>query len=76
PFWFQPFYKPGKKIAKQRDWNKKINEIVEKAPEWDISFLVGVPAWIQMCVEMILERYKLSHIHEIWPNLSFFVHGG
>ena len=48
PFWFQPFYKPGKKIAKERDWNKKLKEIVEKAPDWDISFVVGVPAWIQM----------------------------
>ena len=76
PFWFQPFYKPGKKIARQKDWNKKINEIVEKAPEWDIGFLVGVPAWIQMCIELILERYKLNNIHELWPNLAFFVHGG
>jgi hypothetical protein len=76
PFWFQPFYKPGKKIARQKDWNKKLNEIVEKAPEWDIGFLVGVPAWIQMCVEMIVERYKLNTIHDMWPNLAFFVHGG
>lgn len=76
PFWFQPFYKPGKKIAKQRDWNKKLEEIVAKAPEWDIGFIVGVPAWIQMCMEMIIDRYKLNNIHEIWPNLAFFVHGG
>ena len=76
PFWFQPFYKPGKKIARQRDWNKKIDEIVEKAPEWDISFIVGVPAWIQLCIERIIERYKLKTIHDIWPNLAFYVHGG
>ncbi len=76
PFWFQPFYKPGKKIAKVKDWNKKLDEIVEKAPEWDIGFIVGVPAWIQMCMEMIIERYKLNNIHEMWPNLAFFVHGG
>jgi hypothetical protein len=76
PFWFQPFYKPGKKIAKERDWNKKLKEIVEKAPEWDIGFVVGVPAWIQMCIEMVIEKYKLNNIHEIWPNLTFFVHGG
>ncbi|MCU0337702.1 MAG: GH3 auxin-responsive promoter family protein [Sediminibacterium sp.] len=76
PFWFQPFYKPGKKIAKERDWNKKLEEIVDKAPLWDIGFIVGVPAWIQMCMEMIVERYKLKHIHEMWPNLAFFVHGG
>ena len=76
PFWFQPFYKPGKKIAKEKDWNKKLEEIVEKAPDWDIGFVVGVPAWIQMCMEMIIERYKLNSIHDIWPNLAFFVHGG
>ncbi|MEJ7770200.1 MAG: GH3 auxin-responsive promoter family protein [Chitinophagaceae bacterium] len=76
PFWFTPFYKPGKKIARQKDWNKKVEEIVERAPEWDISFVVGVPAWIQMCMEQIIERYQLKTIHDIWPNLSFFVHGG
>lgn len=76
PFWFQPFYKPGKKIAKEKDWQKKLEEIVEKAPDWDIGFVVGVPAWIQMCMEMVVERYNLKTIHDIWPNLAFFVHGG
>lgn len=76
PFWFQPFYKPGKKISKERDWNKKIDEIVERAPEWDIGFIVGVPAWLQLCMERIIERYNVKTIHDIWPNLGFFVHGG
>jgi hypothetical protein len=76
PFWFQPFYKPGKKIAREKDWNKKLVDIVEKAPQWDIGFLAGVPAWIQMCLEMVIEKYKVKNIHEIWPNLTFFVHGG
>jgi len=76
PLWFQPFYKPGKKIAKEKDWNKKLEEIVDKAPQWDIGFIVGVPAWIQMLMEMVIERYKLNTIHDMWPNLAFFVHGG
>jgi hypothetical protein len=76
PFWFSPFYKPGKKIARTKDWNVKLEEIVQQAPNWDIGFVVGVPAWIQMCMEMVIERYKLNNIHEIWPNLAFFVHGG
>ena len=76
PIWFQPFYKPGKKIAKEKDWNKKLKDIVEKAPQWDIGFVVGVPAWVQMCMEMIIEKYQLNNIHEMWPNLDFFVHGG
>ncbi len=76
PFWFQGMYKPGRKIAREKDWSKKLDEIVEKAPEWDIAFLVGVPAWVQLCMEKVIERYKLKNIHEIWPNLAFYVHGG
>jgi len=78
PFWFMGLglYKPGKKIAKEKDWAKKLDEVVENAPNWDIGFIVGVPAWLQLCVEKIIERYKLKNIHEMWPNLSFYVHGG
>ncbi|MGB4773468.1 MAG: GH3 auxin-responsive promoter family protein [Chitinophagaceae bacterium] len=76
PFWFSPFYKPGKAIAREKDWNRKLEQIVEEAPNWDIGFLTGVPAWIQMCMEMVIQRYNLKNIHEIWPNLKFFVHGG
>src|SRR5690606_32639551 len=78
PFWFLGlgFYKPGKKIAREKDWAVKLEEIVDKAPDWDIGFIVGVPAWLQLCMEKIIERYKLNNIHEIWPNLGFYVHGG
>jgi hypothetical protein len=27
-------------------------------------------------MEMVIEHYKVKNIHEIWPNFSFFVHGG
>ena len=78
PLWFRGMglYKPGKKIAKEKDWAKKIEEVVENAPNWDISFLLGVPAWIQICLEKIIEKYNLKNIHDIWPNLAFYVHGG
>ncbi len=76
PFWFQHFYKPGKRISKERDWPTKLNEIVAKAKDWDIGVIVGVPAWWQILIEKIIDHYKLKNIHEIWPNLSIFVHGG
>jgi hypothetical protein len=76
PFWFQTFYKPGGRIAAMKDWSQKLNEIVEHAKDWDIGCIVGVPAWCQMCMEMIIEHYKLETIHDIWPNFGIFVHGG
>ncbi|MEY3564559.1 MAG: hypothetical protein RJA23_729 [Bacteroidota bacterium] len=76
PIWIQQFYKPGKKIAKNRNWGDKLDQIVEKAPEWDIGIIMGVPAWLQLLLEKIIERYKLKTIHDIWPNLRLFAHGG
>ena len=76
PFWFQHFYKPGKKIAKTRSWDAKLQDIVDNARQWDIGIIVGVPAWIQILLEKILLQYKVSDIHQIWPNLRVYVHGG
>jgi len=76
PFWFQHFYKPGKRIAKTRKWDAKLDEITKRAPDWDIGIVVGVPAWIQILLEKIIAYHKLKNIHEIWPNLRVYVHGG
>jgi hypothetical protein len=76
PFWFQAHYKPGKRIARERDWEAKLDEIVKSAKDWDIGILVGVPAWIQIVVERIIKYYEVDTIHDIWPNLSIYVHGG
>lgn len=76
PFWFQHFYKPGKRISKAPDWSTKLNEMVKKAPSWDIGVIVGVPAWVQILLERIIEEYHLKTIHDIWPNLTVYVHSG
>ena len=53
PFWFQHFYKQGKRISRTADWNTKLREMVKKAPDWDIGIVVGVPAWVQILLEKI-----------------------
>ena len=76
PFWMRPYYKPGTEIARIRDWDERINEIARLAPEWDIGFIVGIPSWLQLMMERIIEYHKLDNIHQIWPNLKVCVHGG
>ncbi len=76
PFWFQHFYKPGKKIAKTRNWDAKLDEITKNAKKWNIGIIVGVPAWIQILMEKIIAHHKVDNIHEIWPKLAVYVHGG
>lgn len=75
PFWFQRFYKPGKEISR-KNWDEKLQQMVLKAKDWDITIIAGVPAWIQILLERIIEHYQVEHIHEIWPNFEIYVHGG
>jgi hypothetical protein len=76
PFWFQRFYKPGKKISREKNWDDKLDEICRKAHKWNISILVGVPAWVQLLMEKIVAHYNVDNIHAVWPNLEVYVHGG
>lgn len=76
PFWIRKMYKPGVKIAAINNWDERIKQIVKNAPAWDIGFIMGIPAWNQLMIEKIITHYKVDTIHDIWPNLKVYVHGG
>ncbi len=76
PFWFERYYKPGKKISDQRNWEEKLDQIVENAHKWDIGCVVGVPAWMQLLMEKIIEHNGVKTIHDVWPNLDFYIYSG
>ncbi|MFT5570266.1 MAG: hypothetical protein ACI8QD_000646 [Cyclobacteriaceae bacterium] len=75
PFWFQHYYKPGKRISRN-PWDSKLEEITKNAHKWDIGIIAGVPAWLQLLMEKIVAHYQVKSIHDVWPNLKVFVHGG
>lgn len=70
------FYKPGQSISKRTRWEDRIKLIVRKAPKWNVGTVCGVPAWVQIVFEEIIRYHKVNHIHEIWPNLALYIHGG
>jgi hypothetical protein len=76
PSWFNNLYKPEKEISALTNWDEKIEEMVKNAPNWDIGIIAGIPAWIQILLEKIIERYELNNIHDLWPNFSVLTHGG
>lgn len=76
PRWFRYFYKPESRISYRPNWDQRIKLIVRKAPEWDVATICGVPAWVQIVIEEIIKYHKVDHIHEIWPNLAIYIHGG
>jgi len=76
PDWYDMFYRPGKEIAAIRDWDERVEAIAEQAPQWNIGAIAGIPSWVLLMLQRIIERYQLSNIHEIWPNFQVFASGG
>lgn len=77
PKWLSSlFYKPGQKISQRPNWEDRIKLIVRNARKWDVGTVCGVPAWVQIVMEEVIRYHKVNNIHEIWPNLSIYIHGG
>ena len=58
------------------DWNEKLPALVEASIGQNITNLSGVPSWFLTVLRRVLERTGKSCIHEVWPNLEVFFHGG
>ncbi len=76
PFWFRDYYKPGEEIAQIEDWDERVQKISDNAKNWDIGALSGIPSWIELMLEKVIEDHNLNNIHEIWPNLQVYTSGG
>jgi hypothetical protein len=70
------FRVPNKKIALMPDWSEKLPAIVEASIKENITSISGVPSWMLTVLREVLKRTGASSIHDVWPNLEVFMHGG
>ena len=76
PFWSFFHARSSARMVRIQDWEEKIDAIVRAADRMSVSAIIGAPIWVQLLLQRILDRYGLEHIHQIWPSLQLFVHGG
>ncbi|MBF8150684.1 GH3 auxin-responsive promoter family protein [Winogradskyella sp. F6397] len=76
PNWFRSYYKPGIEISQIEDWDERVQRIAERAKDWDIGALSGIPSWIELMLQKVIEHHNLNNIHDIWPNLQVYTSGG
>lgn len=67
---------PSKKIALLPDWHEKLPALVNAAIKADVTNISGVPSWFLTVLNKVLETTGASRIHDVWPNLEVFFHGG
>ena len=67
---------PNKQVALLEDWNEKLPLIVKASIGQNVTNLSGVPSWFLTVLREVLKKSRKSSIHEVWPNLEVFFHGG
>ncbi len=58
------------------EWEEKVDAVVDETVSADMRLISGIPAWMQMYFERLLEKSNANTIGELFPNFSLFVYGG
>ena len=57
------------------DWETKVNAIVEETLPENMTVISGIPSWVQMYFEKIIEKTDLK-VGEVFKNFDLFIFGG
>ncbi len=76
PFWADFSSTPKQEVALMDEWESKMKAIVDETIDEDITSLVGVPSWMLVLLNRVLEKTGKKNILEVWPNLEVYFHGG
>lgn len=67
---------PSKEIALMERWEDKLTSLVESTSGRNVTNISGVPSWFYTVLKRILEKTGAHEIHQVWPSLEVFFHGG
>lgn len=75
PF-LRPYTFPPLAIALEPDWDVKLARLAERSVLEPITLVSGVPSWLLMLFQRVLDLTGKSTLAEVWPRLEMIVHGG
>ena len=76
PAYLQKNRKPSWEANCIEDWEEKIEAVVRETLNAPMSLISGIPPWVQMYFERLLEVSGKSSVGEVFPDLELFVTGG
>jgi len=76
PKWVRKDQMPSYKTNCIEDWEEKLDLIVEETHNKDMRMISGIPPWVQMYYEKLLEKTGAESIKKLFPNFNLFTYGG
>lgn len=76
PAWLKSSQLPSWPTNCIEEWEPKVEKIVDETLGQDLRLISGIPPWVQMYYERLLERSGKKYVKDVFPNYSVFVYGG
>lgn len=76
PFWAEFSSTPSNKVSLMSEWETKLEAIITESIAENVTSLAGVPSWMLVLLNKVLERTGKEHLLQVWENLEVYFHGG
>ena len=76
PFWAEMSSTPSNKVSLMSEWETKLMAIIKESATENVTSLAGVPSWMLVLLNNVLEETAKVHLFEVWENLEVYFHGG
>lgn len=76
PMWAEFSSTPSNKTSLMSEWEAKLTAIINETKQENVTSFAGVPSWILVLMNRILQETGKSNLIELWPNLEVYFHGG
>lgn len=57
------------------DWETKVDRIVDETYQQNMTVISGIPSWIQMYFEKLIEKSN-QRVGDLFANFNLFIYGG
>lgn len=76
PFWAEFSSTPSNKVSLMSEWESKLKATIQESALENVTSLAGVPSWMLVLLNNVLEETGKEHLFQVWENLEVYFHGG
>ncbi len=76
PFWAEMSSTPSSRVSLMSEWEAKMKAIIQESIRENVTSLAGVPSWMLVLLNQVLQETGKQHLFETWENLEVYFHGG
>ena len=76
PLWAEYSSTPSNKVSLMSEWESKLMAIIHESVQENVTSLAGVPSWMLVLMNKVLEETGKENLFQVWENLEVYFHGG